>query len=108
MEAKKALELTEKRWLAIIANPAERPLNCGWCMFAMGTTTPDMLKCHNCPVRRVFGHSCSDIPEYRDWDRSYTEDRVELARKVYELLIAHRDQLIAAAKEIENEQAIRD
>ncbi len=108
MEAKEALERTEKRWLAIIADPDDYPLACGWCMFAIERMTGAGSQCPKCPVVRVFGCSCPYIPEYADWDCSYTEGKGELARKVYELLIAHRDQLIAAAKEIENEQAIRD
>lgn len=98
-------EQTEKRWLAIIADPANSPLACGWCMFAIKMTTENMHQCHKCPVVRVFGDSCQNIQEYDEWDRTGETDS---AIKVYDLLIAHRDQLIAAAKEIENEQAIRD
>ena len=108
MEAKEAQERTEKRWLAATASPFSSAPVCGWCIFAHDMTIPGVLKCPKCPVVRVFGCSCPYIPEYADWDCSYTEGKGELARKVYELLIAHRDQLIAAAKEIENEQAIRD
>lgn len=105
MEAREAQKQTEKRWLAHIADPANSPLACGWCIFAIGMTTENMHHCHKCPVVRVFGDSCCNIPEYLDWDLG--GENTEEARKVYELLIAHRDQLIAAAKEIENEQAIR-
>ena len=56
MEAKEAQEQTEKRWLAIIADPTAFP-SCGWCIFAIGMTTENMHQCHNCPVVRVFGKS---------------------------------------------------
>ena len=106
MDAKKAQEQTEKRWLAIIANPADAPLNCGWCVFAIRMTTRDMHQCHNCPVVRVFGDSCCNIKEYLDWDLG--GENTEEARKVYDLLVAHKHHLIAAAKEIENEQSGRE
>ena len=105
MDPREAQKRTEVRWLAIIADPANVPPACGWCLFAIGMTTRDMSHCHNCPVILVFGDSCKNIEEYEDWDKTGDTDD---AGKVYELLIAHRDQLIAAAKEIENEQAIRD
>ena len=105
MEAKEAQEQTEKRWLAIIADPTAFPSSCGWCLFAIGMTTKNMHQCHNCPVVRVFGDSCCNIKEYLDWDLG--GENTEEAKKVYELLIAHRDQLIAAVKEIEDEYSGR-
>lgn len=105
MDAKEAQDQTERRWLAEIANPNDVPPACGWCLFAKAMTTENRHRCHTCPVVRVFGDSCCNIEEYIDWD---LDDTAEAAREVYELLIAHRDQLIAAAKEIENEQTIRD
>ena len=101
MDPREAQERTEARWLAFIADTDDYSLTCGWCLFAIGMTTEDMSQCHNCPVVRVFGDSCYNIQEFDEWARTGDTD---LARKVYELLIAHGDQLIAAAKEIENEQ----
>ena len=107
MEAKEAQEQTEKRWLAIIADPADYPQwVCGWCQFAIGMRTRGGSQCPKCPVVRVFGCSCPDIPEFSAWERAGYED-TDAARKVYELLIAHGDQLIAAAKEIEDEYSGR-
>lgn len=110
MDAREAQERTEKRWLAIIANRDNSPPLCGWCLFAIGMTTENMHHCHKCPVVRVFGESCWNIKEYLDWDlgRDLGGENTDEARKVYELLVTHRDQLITAAKEIENEQAVRD
>lgn len=106
MDAKEAQERTEKRWLAIIAGSDDSPPACGWCIFAIGMMTKAGSQCPKCPVVRVFGCSCPDIPEYGGWERGSYED-TDAARKVYELLIAHRDQLIAAAKEIEDEHSGR-
>lgn len=104
MNPKEAQEQTEKRWLAIIASPADAPLACGWCMFALAMTTEEVSKCHKCPVVRVFGESCLNTLEYVAWEAT---PGTNSARKIYELLIAHRDHLIAAAKEIENERSGR-
>lgn len=104
MDPREAQEQTEKRWLAIIANPDDYPGRCGWCMFAIGMMTGAGSQCPKCPVVRVFGCLCSDIPEYGAWERGSYED-TDAARKVYELLIAHKDQLVAAAEEIEGEHS---
>ena len=105
MDPREAQRRTEVRWLAIIDVQQDDLPMCGWCLFAMAMTTKDMSQCHNCPVVRVFGDSCNNIQDFDEWAQTGEAD---LAGKVYELLIAHRDQLIAAAKEIENEQAVRD
>ena len=98
-----AQEQTEKRWLYILSGGESIPPHCGWCQFAVGISDGTRSICYDCPVVRVFGDRCENIKEYRDWEDSELIDEQELAQRVYELLIAHREQLIAAAKEIENE-----
>lgn len=91
MNPEEAQDQTEKRWLDFVAY-GNTTIVCGWCAFADND-------CDFCPIKMVSGRPCIEIQEYHDYRYGFL-DRTELARKVYDLLVAHRQQLIEAGKEL--------
>jgi hypothetical protein len=94
MDAKAAQEMTEKRWLAFINE--EDAAQCGWCLFALGRRSRTLRSaCYYCPVIEVFGESCFNLDVYDAWAATGSG---EAAQDIYDLLMAHREQLIAAGE----------
>lgn len=114
MTPEEAQKRTEEKW-AILTTEEDLAgtCGCGWCDFAKEVQRGRVgATCHHfCPVYRVFGESCNFIEEYAEWYEAVLHDTFEVqceaARKVHALLIARREELIDAGKEILNESSGR-
>lgn len=89
-----AQRATEEKWAKLMEEEST-DLPCGWCQWASG--------CERCPVPVVFGtnveQGCSEIPEYVAWINAVSG--LKAAKVVHDLLVSKREELIAAAKELE-------
>lgn len=97
MDAKEAQEQSERKW-AFLMNEEDYRSNqptpeCGWCIFAPSDD------CNSCPIVTVFGSACVSIQEYIDWVESSPAGGLDRARIIYTMLVANRQQLIAAGEE---------
>ena len=93
-------EQTEERWRRLAAKGEY--LACGWCEFDKDMDVSQ--DCLRCPVVRVFGRWCGNIPQMRAYYDAWSHSgEREAAQAVYELAVEYREELIAAAKAIVEE-----
>ena len=83
MHIKESITLTQDRWLKLfkISAMGRDASSCGKCGFCVYTSMKRIkfptVACEGCPVLRVYGKTCREIPSYVAWRNATSRSEAE-------------------------------